>query len=103
MLTCRIILETDAAAIASRVSRPRADTTDIVINEETVRHACKSYLALLIGPQLTRVQSRHSRIDYNSVSDSYRSYDLNLDLYMPSKGLRRCIDTGRQGYETDRK
>jgi hypothetical protein len=37
----RIILETDAAAIASRVSRPRADTTDIVINEETVRNACK--------------------------------------------------------------
>jgi hypothetical protein len=38
----RIILETDAAAIASRVSRPRADTTDIVINEQTVRDACKS-------------------------------------------------------------
>jgi hypothetical protein len=41
LIPCRIILETDAAAIASRVSRPRADTTDIVINEETVRHACK--------------------------------------------------------------
>jgi len=39
----RIILETDAAAIASRVSRPRADTTDIVINEQTVRDACKSF------------------------------------------------------------
>jgi hypothetical protein len=40
----RIILETDAAAIAARVSRPRADTTDIVINEQTVRDACKSIL-----------------------------------------------------------
>jgi hypothetical protein len=39
----RIILETDAAAIASRVSRPRADTTDIVINEQTVRDACKPF------------------------------------------------------------
>jgi hypothetical protein len=38
----RIILETDAAAIAARVSRPKADTTDIVINEETVRNACTS-------------------------------------------------------------
>lgn len=40
----RIILETDAAAIAARVSRPKADTTDIVINEETVRNACTSYI-----------------------------------------------------------
>lgn len=30
----RIIIETDATTIASRVSRPRADTTDIVINEQ---------------------------------------------------------------------
>lgn len=37
----RIILETDAAAIASRVSRPKADTTDIVINEQTLLSACK--------------------------------------------------------------
>jgi hypothetical protein len=44
----RIILETDAAAIAARVSRPRADTTDIVINEETVRNACKSSHSLLV-------------------------------------------------------
>ncbi|KAF8309077.1 coatomer protein [Clavulina sp. PMI_390] len=29
-----IIIETDSTAIASRVSRPRADTTDIVINEQ---------------------------------------------------------------------
>ena len=29
-----IILETDSTTIASRVSRPRADTTDIVINEQ---------------------------------------------------------------------
>jgi coatomer subunit zeta len=34
-----IIIETDAAAIASRVSRPKADTTDIVINEETLLSA----------------------------------------------------------------
>ena len=31
-----IIVETDAAAIASRVSRPRPDTTEIVINEQTI-------------------------------------------------------------------
>ena len=36
----RIILETDAAAIAGRVSRPKADTTDIVINEQTLLNAC---------------------------------------------------------------
>ncbi len=35
----RIILETDSAAIAARVSRPRADTTDIVINEQTLLSA----------------------------------------------------------------
>ena len=40
-LTCRIVLETDAAAIASRVSRPKADTTDIVINEQTIKNACE--------------------------------------------------------------
>ncbi|KAK4689104.1 coatomer subunit zeta, partial [Tremellales sp. Uapishka_1] len=34
-----IILETDAAAIAARVSRPKADTTDIVINEQTIMSA----------------------------------------------------------------
>jgi hypothetical protein len=39
-LWCRIILETDAAAIAARVSRPKADTTDIVINEQTIVNAC---------------------------------------------------------------
>ncbi|KIR28684.1 coatomer zeta subunit [Cryptococcus deuterogattii 99/473] len=37
-----IILETDAAAIASRVSRPRPDTTDIVINEQTLMNAYTS-------------------------------------------------------------
>lgn len=36
-----IILETDAAAIAARVSRPKADTTDIVINEQTLLSACE--------------------------------------------------------------
>jgi hypothetical protein len=35
----RIIVDTDAAAIASRVSRPRADTTEIVINEQTIMSA----------------------------------------------------------------
>lgn len=45
----RVILETDAAAIAARVSRPRADTTDIVINEQTVRDACKLSLYTLHG------------------------------------------------------
>lgn len=38
----RVILETDAAAIASRVSRPRPDTTDIVINEQTLMNAYTS-------------------------------------------------------------
>lgn len=36
---CRIIVETDPTTIASRVSRPRADTTDIVINEQTILNA----------------------------------------------------------------
>ncbi len=35
----RIIVDTDAAAIASRVSRPRPDTTEIVINEQTILSA----------------------------------------------------------------
>ena len=42
MLTCtlpRIIVETDSTTIASRVSRPRADTTEIVINEQTLLSA----------------------------------------------------------------
>jgi len=43
----RIILETDGAAIASRVSRPRTDTTDIVINEQTIMNACKSFACRL--------------------------------------------------------
>ncbi|KAF9012619.1 coatomer protein [Cyathus striatus] len=34
-----IIVDTDPAAIASRVSRPRADTTEIVINEQTLLSA----------------------------------------------------------------
>jgi hypothetical protein len=79
----RIILETDAAAIASRVSRPRADTTDIVINEQTVRDACKLFFTLRCstsGSDLncaglrcdTDIQSRHSGIDCSSVSDSCR-------------------------------
>jgi hypothetical protein len=40
-LTPRIILETDAAAIAGRVTRPKPDTTDIVINEQTLMNACE--------------------------------------------------------------
>lgn len=42
----RIILETDAAAIASRVTRPKPDTTDIVINEQTLLNACELRLRL---------------------------------------------------------
>ncbi|KAI0264258.1 coatomer protein [Gloeopeniophorella convolvens] len=34
-----IIVETDPTTIASRVSRPRADTTEIVINEQTIMSA----------------------------------------------------------------
>ncbi|KAJ9117359.1 hypothetical protein QFC24_006453 [Naganishia onofrii] len=37
-----IILETDGTAIASRVSRPKADTSDIVINEQTIMNAYSS-------------------------------------------------------------
>jgi coatomer subunit zeta len=32
-------MDTDATAIASRVSRPRPDTTEIVINEQTIMNA----------------------------------------------------------------
>lgn len=35
----RVIVETDSTAIASRVSRPKADTTEIVINEQTLMSA----------------------------------------------------------------
>jgi hypothetical protein len=38
-LPSRIIVDTDATAIASRVSRPRPDTTEIVINEQTIMNA----------------------------------------------------------------
>ena len=34
-----IILDTDSTALASRVSRSKADTTEIVINEQTVMNA----------------------------------------------------------------
>ncbi|KAH8827811.1 coatomer protein [Flagelloscypha sp. PMI_526] len=34
-----IIVDTDSTAIASRVSRPRPDTTEIVINEQTIMNA----------------------------------------------------------------
>jgi hypothetical protein len=34
-----IIVDTDSTAIASRVSRPRPDTTEIVINEQTLMSA----------------------------------------------------------------
>ena len=32
-------METDSTTIASRVSRPKADTTEIVINEQTIMNA----------------------------------------------------------------
>lgn len=35
----RVIVETDSTTIASRVSRPKADTTEIVINEQTIMNA----------------------------------------------------------------
>ena len=35
----RVIVETDSTTIASRVSRPKADTTEIVINEQTLLNA----------------------------------------------------------------
>ena len=38
-LYCRIIVDTDSTAIASRVSRPRVETTEIVINEQTLMNA----------------------------------------------------------------
>ena len=34
-----IILDTDSTALASRVSRSKADTTEIVINEQTILNA----------------------------------------------------------------
>ncbi|KAG8893189.1 Golgi-to-ER vesicle coat component [Tulasnella sp. 403] len=40
-----IIVETDSTAIASRVSRPRPDTTDIVINEQTIMNAYETVKA----------------------------------------------------------
>jgi len=74
-------LETDAAAIAARVSRPRADTTDIVINEQTVRDACMSPPCILMEEDADD-KSRHSGTDCSSVLDSCR-YKI---------GLVRCID-----------
>ncbi|BEJ12308.1 hypothetical protein CspHIS471_0207680 [Cutaneotrichosporon sp. HIS471] len=38
-----IILETDAAAIAARVTRPKPDSTDIVINEQTLMNAYSTF------------------------------------------------------------
>ncbi len=34
-----VIVETDSNTIASRVSRPRTDPTEIVINEQTIANA----------------------------------------------------------------
>ena len=39
-LLIRIFVDTDAAVIVSRVSRP--DTTEIVINEQTILSACRT-------------------------------------------------------------
>ncbi|KAJ7066653.1 coatomer protein [Mycena amicta] len=47
-----IIVDTDPAAIASRVSRPRPDTTEIIINEQTILSAyqtVKEKMAQRIG------------------------------------------------------
>lgn len=41
-------------AIAGRVSRPRTDTTDIVINEQTIMNACTSACFI---PSLSRIMS----------------------------------------------
>jgi coatomer subunit zeta len=38
-LCIRIIVETDSTTIASRVSRPKADTSEIIINEQTILSA----------------------------------------------------------------
>ncbi|TFY73726.1 hypothetical protein EWM64_g10284 [Hericium alpestre] len=39
MVCARIIVETDSTTIAARVSRPKADSTEIVINEQTLMNA----------------------------------------------------------------
>ena len=39
VVVCRIIMDTDSTAIASRVSRPKADSTEIVLNEQTIMNA----------------------------------------------------------------
>jgi len=47
-----IIVDTDSTAIASRVSRPKPDTTEIVINEQTILNAyqtVKEKMAQRIG------------------------------------------------------
>jgi hypothetical protein len=51
-----IILETDAAAIAARVSRPKADTTDIVINEQTLLSACEWFAGSVYTPVAAAIQ-----------------------------------------------
>jgi hypothetical protein len=38
-VSLRIVVDTDSTAIASRVSRPKADTTEIVLNEQTLMNA----------------------------------------------------------------
>lgn len=38
-LRSSVIVETDSTAIASRVSRPKADATEIVLNEQTIMNA----------------------------------------------------------------
>jgi len=95
----RIILETDAAAIASRVSRPRADTTDIVINEQTVRDACKSFVTLWcstlgydvncgIPRRDADIQSRHSETDCSSVLDSCRYKNRFREMHRSDKNQK---------------
>lgn len=49
-----IILETDSTAIASRVSRPKADSSDIVINEQTIV-SCSTVYERCTNKQLRRI------------------------------------------------
>jgi hypothetical protein len=41
-LCLRIVVETDSTTIASRVSRTRADSTEIVINEQSIKSALQT-------------------------------------------------------------
>lgn len=91
----RIILETDAAAIAGRVTRPKPDTTDIVINEQTLLNACEwppgdKLHARQFGFVLTRIpQTPLSRSASLSASTSSRRHHCR------KHGVRRRTVGGR--------